>query len=69
MPWGSYSIAKNLGVFAFGRDLISLDATLCALIGIDPEKISYIKLGEETFGVYNRRYVEKAKASKDWFHI
>lgn len=69
VPWGSYSIAKDLGVLAFGRDLVSLDATLCALIGIDPEKISYIKLGEETFGLYNRRHVEKAKASKDWFHI
>ena len=69
VPWGSYSIAKDLGVIAFGRNLISLDAILCGLIGVDPERVSYIKLGEEVFGFYNRRHVEKAKASKDWFHV
>jgi len=69
VPWGSYSIAKNLGVLTFGRHLVSLDAILCGLIGVAPERVSYIKLGEEAFGFYNRRHVEKAKASKDWFHV
>lgn len=69
VPWGSYSIVKDPGILAFSRDLVSLDATLCALIGIEPDTISYIKLGEEVFGLYDRRHVEKAKASKDWFHL
>jgi len=69
VPWGSYNIAKNLRVLTFGRNLVSLDAILCGLIGVDPEKVSYIKLGEEVFGFYNRQHVEKAKASKVWFHI
>jgi len=68
VPWGSYSIAKDIGVLAFGRNLVSLDAILCGFIGVDPEKVSYIKLGEEVFGFYNRQQVEKAKASKNWFH-
>jgi uncharacterized protein (DUF362 family) len=68
-PWGSYNIAKNLGVLAFGRNLVSLDAILCGLIGVDPEKVSYIKLGEEAFGFYNRGHIEKAKSSKEWFPI
>jgi hypothetical protein len=69
IPWGSYNIAKNLGVLAFGRNLVSLDAILCGLIGVDPEKVSYIKLGEEAFGFYNRGHIEKAKSSKEWFPI
>ncbi|MDH5782749.1 MAG: DUF362 domain-containing protein [Candidatus Bathyarchaeota archaeon] len=69
VPWGSYGIAKDLGVLTFGRNLVALDAVLCGLIGVDPEKVSYIELGEEAFGFYNRQHVEKAKASKDWFHI
>ena len=69
VPWGSYSIAKDLDVIILGGHLVSLDAILCGLIGVDPEKVSYIKLGEEVFGFYNRQHVEKAKASKDWFHV
>ncbi len=69
LPWGSYSIAKDLGVLAFGRNLVSLDAVLCGLIGVDPERISYLKLGEEVFSIYNRRHVEKAKAATDWFPV
>ena len=69
VPWGSYGIAEDLGVLAFGRDLVSLDAVLCRLIGVDPEKISYIKLGEEVFGIYDREQVEKAKKSTEWFPV
>jgi uncharacterized protein (DUF362 family) len=69
VPWGSYSIAKNLGILAFSRHLVSLDTILCALIGVNPEKVSYIKLGGEVFGFCSRQLVEKAKAAKDWFPV
>ena len=69
IPWGSYSIARDLGVVTCGRDLVSLDAVLCGLVGVDPEKISYIKLGEEVFGTYDRGQVKKAKKSTDWFPV
>ena len=60
-PWGNYNIIRDLGVVALGHPLISLDTVLCGLIGVDPEKVSYLQLGEEAFGPYDRRYVEEAK--------
>ena len=70
VPWGSYDILEGLGVAALGPHLVSLDAVLCGLIGVDPGKISYITLGEEAFGKYDRPQVERAKeASKDWFPV
>ena len=69
-PWGSYDIVRDLGVLAFSRNLVSLDAVLCGLIGADPEKISYLSLGEKALGIYNRRHVEDAKISAgDWFPV
>jgi len=67
LPWGSYNIAENLGVIAYGRHLVSLDAILCELIGVNPEEVSYIKLGEDVFGTYDRRQAEKARKATDWF--
>lgn len=70
VPWGAYNIVRDLGVVALGRPLVSLDAVLCGLIGVDPEKISYLQLGEEAFGPYDRRHVEEAKAaSAKWFPV
>ena len=69
-PWGSYDIVGDLGVLAFSRDLVSLDAVLCGLIDVDPEKISYLSLGEKAFGTYNRSDVEDARMSAgDWFPV
>ena len=63
-----YNVAKDLGVLAFGRHLVSVDAILFSLLGLDPEKIGYLKLGEEAFGAYERGHVEVAKASAaNWF--
>jgi len=68
VPWGSYNIVRDLGVVVSGPDLVPLDAVISGLIGIDPAKVNYITLGEEAFGPYDRRQVEKARAvSKEWF--
>ena len=70
VPWGAYNIVRDLGVVALGRPLVSLDAILCGLIGVDPEKVSYLQLGEKAFGPYDRRQVEEAKAfARDWFPV
>ena len=70
VPWGSYDILEGLGVVALGPHLVSLDAVLCGLIGVDPGEVSYITLGEEAFGRYDRHQVERARAaSKDWFPV
>ncbi len=70
VPWGRYDVVSDLGVAALGPDLVSLDAVLCGLIGVDPEKVSYLQRGEEAFGEYNRSVVEEAKtASSEWFPV
>lgn len=70
VPWGCYDIVEGLGVVALARHLVSLDAVLCGLIGVDPKKFSYLRIGEEAFGPYDRRNVEEAKnASVDWFPV
>ena len=67
-PWGNYNIARDLGVVALGRNLVTVDAILCSLIGVDPEKVSYLELGEEVFGAYSRHDIDEAKAeAADWF--
>ena len=69
-PWGNYDIARDLGVVALGPSLVALDAVLCGLIGVDPEKVSYLERGEEAFGRYSRREVEEARmVSGEWFPI
>ena len=70
VPWGNYNIVRDLGVVALGQPLVQLDAVLCGLIGVDPEKVSYLQLGEEAFGSYDRRLVEEAGAvASDWFPV
>ena len=35
---------KQAGVLVMGADLISVDATCCRIMGIDPESIEYLRL-------------------------
>jgi uncharacterized protein (DUF362 family) len=37
---------KRAGVLVAGRDLVAVDATCCRVMGIDPEKLLYLKLAE-----------------------
>jgi len=70
VPWGSYNIVRDLGIVASGPDLVSLDAVISGLIGIDPAKVNYITLGEEILGPYKKYQVERAiTASKEWFPV
>jgi uncharacterized protein (DUF362 family) len=69
-PWGSYDIVKGLSVVATSHHLVSLDAILCGLIGVNPERVSYLQIGEDVFGPYDRRYVDEAKAvASKWFPV
>jgi len=70
VPWGSYNIVRDLGIAVSGPNLVSLDAVISGLIGIDPAKVNYLALGEEAFGPYDRNQVERARAaSKEWFPV
>ena len=35
---------KHAGVLVMGRDLVAVDSTCCRIMGIDPEKIDYLRL-------------------------
>lgn len=67
-PRMKFNVAKDLGILSFGRHLVSVDAILFSLLGLDPQKIKYIKLGEDVFGAFDRSDVETVKSSAgDWF--
>jgi uncharacterized protein (DUF362 family) len=38
---------KSSGVLVMGRDLVAVDATCCRIMGIDPEKVEYLKLAAD----------------------
>lgn len=35
---------KPVGVLVMGRDLVAVDSTCCRIMGIDPEKVSYLRM-------------------------
>ncbi len=63
VEWGRYDVVRDLGFAALGGNLVSLDAVLSGLMGVDPEKVSYLGLGEEAFGRYDRSPVDEARAA------
>ena len=70
VPWGSYNIVRDLGVVALSPNLVCLDAVICGLIGVDPEKVSYLQKGEVAFGEFDRCHVADAMAvASDWFPV
>ena len=70
VEWGRYDVVKDLGFASLGGNLMNLDAVTSAIMGVDPSKVSYLTLGEEVFGPYDRVQVERAKAvSGDWIPI
>jgi uncharacterized protein (DUF362 family) len=57
-----YNIAESLGVVAFGRDPVSLDAIFCNLAGLDINQFGgYIDKAGEEFGAYDRGALEESK--------
>jgi uncharacterized protein (DUF362 family) len=62
---GKYNIVENMNTIVFGRDLVSLDATINNLV--DPRLRSRdrenrtIEIAEKEFGAYNRETVTEAR--------
>lgn len=68
VPWGKYSVMEMSGFVSLGRNLVSLDAILCGLIGVAPETVNYLQLGGEEFGAYDRENVAEAQGVASlWF--
>jgi uncharacterized protein (DUF362 family) len=54
MIWTEYDVIENLGVIFGSEDLVTLDAYINKLVGLDPDKRSILKIGEEVFGQWDR---------------
>ncbi|SDN57220.1 DUF362 domain-containing protein [Acetanaerobacterium elongatum] len=54
MLWTEYDVIENLGLILGSEDLVTLDAYINKLIGLDPEKRSILQMGDEVFGKWDR---------------
>lgn len=54
MIWTEYDVIENLGIVLGSEDLVTLDAYVNSLIGLDNDKRSILKIGEEVFGIWDR---------------
>ncbi len=67
VEWGRYDVVRDLGFAALGGNLMNLDAVTSAIMRVDPSKVSYLTLGKDVFGPYDRVQVKRAKAaSSQW---
>ena len=63
---GKYDIRENLGVIAFGRHLVSLDAILLSLTDqwikqVEEVNRAPINMAQEEFGAYDREFLNESK--------
>ena len=50
---------KHMGVLAVGTSLPAVDATVCRMMGIAPERISYLQLAANRLGPIANRFVQQ----------
>jgi len=50
---------KHMGVLAMGANLPAVDATVCRMMGIAPERIGYLKLAANRLGPIADRFVRQ----------
>lgn len=54
MLWTDYDVIEDSGIILGSEDLVTLDAYVNKLVGLDIDKRSILKIGEEAFGVWDR---------------
>jgi hypothetical protein len=54
MIWTDYDVIENAGLILGSEELVTLEAYINKLIGLDPDKRSILKIGEEVFGKWDR---------------
>ena len=52
---------KQAGVLVMGRDLVAVDATCCRIMGIDPEKVDYLRMAADMGHVHAERIEQRAE--------
>lgn len=50
---------KQAGVLVMGSDLPAVDATSCRIMGIDPEKVEYLRMASNNLGVTEEARIEQ----------
>jgi uncharacterized protein (DUF362 family) len=55
-------IPKHSGVLVMGGDLVSVDATCCRIMGIDPERLEYLRLSAERGHLRPDRIEQRAES-------
>jgi uncharacterized protein (DUF362 family) len=52
---------KPAGVLVLGSDLVAVDATCCRIMGIDPEKVQYLRLAADLGHVHPERIDQRGE--------
>jgi uncharacterized protein (DUF362 family) len=52
---------KSAGVLVMGRDLVAVDATCARVMGIDPEKMGYLRLAADLGHVHTQRIEQRGE--------
>ena len=52
---------KQSGVLVMGRDLVAVDATCCRIMGIDPEKVDYLRMAADLGHVHPARIEQRGE--------
>jgi uncharacterized protein (DUF362 family) len=52
---------KPAGVLVMGRDLVAVDSTCCRIMGIDPEKLTYLRMAAELGHVHPERIDQRGE--------
>jgi uncharacterized protein (DUF362 family) len=54
-------IPKPAGVLVMGSDLVAVDATCCRIMGIDPEKVEYLRLAADLGHLHPQRIDQRGE--------
>jgi uncharacterized protein (DUF362 family) len=52
---------KQSGVLVMGSDLVAVDATCCRIMGIDPEKVDYLRMAADLGHVHPERIEQRGE--------
>jgi uncharacterized protein (DUF362 family) len=52
---------KHSGVLVMGGDLVAVDATCCRIMGIDPEKVDYLRMAADLGHVHPERIEQRGE--------
>ena len=53
---------KPAGVLVMGSDLVAVDATCCRIMGINPEKVDYLRMAADLGHVYSERIEQRGES-------